>query len=73
MKTPIYDKAVIDNIHNVRFTHLWVDDFGWENTIYQIEDFAEIEVFGMDNEVGILLFFGIFDNGKKRLLKGNIQ
>ncbi|NQY44103.1 MAG: hypothetical protein HRT87_12270, partial [Legionellales bacterium] len=51
---------------------LWVDDFGWENTIYQPEDFKEIEVFGMDNEIGVLLFFGIFKNDKKRLLRGSI-
>jgi len=28
------------------FTHLWVDGFGWENTIYGVEDFIKCNCIG---------------------------
>lgn len=67
-----FNRAVIDDINKVSFTHLWVDGFGWENTVHLPSDFAELEVFGMDDEIGVLIFLGISDRGGVRILKGTV-
>lgn len=56
----------------IKFTHLWVDDFGWENTIFCKEDFDTVEIFGT-NDSGEIIFIAIQFNGKKRILKGNYE
>ena len=48
------------------FTHYWVTDFGWENTIFQQSDFKEVEKLG-ENKEGII-YLGIADNNKKHIL-----
>jgi hypothetical protein len=48
------------------FTHYWVTDFGWENTIFQPTDFKEVEKLGESKE-GIV-YLGIADNNKKHIL-----
>jgi len=50
----------------MNFTHYWVTDFGWENTIFQTSDFKEVEKLG-ENKEGII-YLGISDNGKKHIL-----
>lgn len=57
------------NKTEIRFTHLWVTDFGWENTIYLQEDFEEVELLG-DNDKDGKVFVAIQDNGKQQILKG---
>ena len=67
-----FNKAIIDDINKVSFTHLWVNNFGWETTVHLPSDFAEVEVFGMDEEPGILIFLGTSDKGGVRILKGTV-
>lgn len=50
------------------FTHYWVTGFGWENTIFQQEDFDTVEYFAHSETDGTIMF-GIKD-GAKHLLKG---
>lgn len=57
---------------NIEITHYWVSGFGWENTIFQTEDFITIEKMGF-NEVDGFIFLGINDNGGKHILKGFIH
>lgn len=54
----------------IEFTHYWVSGFGWENTIYQPEDFIIVEKMGF-NDIDGHIFLGINDNGGKHILKGN--
>ncbi len=54
---------------NIIFTHLFISGFGWENTIYQQEDFKEIELLG-ENEKDGKIFIAVQDNGKIQILKG---
>lgn len=50
------------------FTHLWVEGFGWENTIHQESDFMKTtETSKKDNEVH---FTCLQENGIERILKG---
>ena len=56
----------------VQFTHLWVDNFGWENTIFQQEDFKKVEVFGDSKNDGVV-FMATQENDKPRILKGLIK
>ena len=51
------------------FTHLWISGFGWENTIYQEEDFKEVELLG-ENDMDGCVYVAIQDNGKQQILKG---
>lgn len=53
---------------DIRFTHLWVDDFGWENTIFQEEDFDSVEKLGENTKDGII-YLAFQENGLKRILK----
>lgn len=53
----------------VRFSHLWVSGFGWENTILSPEDFEEVELLGESEKDG-KVYIAIQDNGKKQILKG---
>lgn len=46
-------------------THLWVKDFGWENTILIEEDFKELEKLGENTTDGLILI-GLQNGGKKR-------
>lgn len=48
-------------------THLWVSDFGWENTILLEEDFIKVEQINNDDE---LLFLATQENKVKQVLKG---
>lgn len=54
----------------IEFTHLWVDDFGWEDTIFLPEDFKKVEYFGTNEKEYYIVFCGIQDNNKIRILKG---
>jgi hypothetical protein len=65
------DKAIIEDISKIVFTHLWVDGFGWENTILIYSDFVDIELFGI-GDIGELVFICEEAKGKPRILKGNI-
>jgi len=56
---------------NIQFTHLWVDDFGWENTIFLPEDFKDVEEFAKNGDEGFVVFYCIQDNEVCRILKGN--
>jgi len=51
----------------VKFTHLLVADFGWENTILQQEDFKKI-IF-----IGNGVFICTQDNNKQQVLKGKYE
>lgn len=62
---------LINRKEQVVFTHLWVNGFGWENTIYAQEDFLEV-YFVCEYEIGDSLFFAMFDNGNIVKLKGVI-
>lgn len=53
----------------IEFTHYWVSGFGWENTIFQQEDFVAVEVFGQSEKDGYV-FIAINDSGGKHILKG---
>lgn len=50
----------------MKFTHYWVEGFGWENTIFQPEHFIEVEKLGENKEGTIYL--GIAENNKKHIL-----
>jgi len=56
----------------IKFTHLWVDEFGWEVTILTTDEFAKVEKFGRDNE-GNIIFTAIQDNDRHQILKGYYQ
>jgi hypothetical protein len=54
------------------FTHYWVTDFGWENTIYLPSDFKEVEEAGRNKDE--VIFYGRFTkSGKTHLLKGHYK
>lgn len=53
----------------MEFTHYWVSGFGWENTIYQPEDFVTVEEMGFNDEDGYI-FIGINEKRCKQILKG---
>jgi hypothetical protein len=55
---------------NIEFTHYWVSGFGWESTIFQPEDFVEVEKLGESEKDGFV-FIAINDAGGKHILKGN--
>ena len=57
---------------NIYFTHYWVSGFGWENTIFIPEDFAEVEELGRSEKDGIV-FIAINDSGGKHILKGGYK
>ncbi len=48
-------------------THLWVDGFGWENTILIEEDFIKIEILSVD---GDLILLATQENKTTQILKG---
>ena len=49
----------------VTITHLWVKDFGWENTILIQEDFKKLEKLG-ENEKDGLILIGLQNQANKR-------
>ena len=53
----------------VTFTHLWVKGFGWETTVYHLEDFEEVKEF-VETDTVEKYFIGIFDNGSEVFMKG---
>lgn len=53
----------------IEFTHYWVSGFGWENTIYQVEDFENVEEMGYNDADGYI-FLGVNEKGGKHILKG---
>ncbi|MCK5023306.1 MAG: hypothetical protein KAS04_03980 [Candidatus Aenigmarchaeota archaeon] len=54
----------------INFTHLWVDDFGWENTIYGPEDFEEVELLAKTDKDGEV-YLCTFSTGARRILKND--
>ena len=34
------------------FTHFWLQNFGWENTLYNSRDFIKVDFFGESEEEG---------------------
>ena len=52
----------------VKITHYHVKEFGWESTIYQPEDFDELDLLGKTVH-GEYVFTGIHD-GNHHILKG---
>ena len=50
------------------FTHLWVDDFGWENTIYNSDDFDNVELLAETDKDG-KVYLCTFSTGARRILK----
>lgn len=52
----------------IRFTHLYVKGFGWENTIFQREDFNSVEKLGENKNDGII-YLAFQKNGVRRTLK----
>ncbi len=54
---------------NIEFTHYWVSNFGWETTIFQQEDFADVEKLG-ENDIDGTIFIGTNHSGGKHILKG---
>ena len=56
-------------MRKINFTHYWVSGFGWETTIFQQEDFVEVEAMGYNDNDGYI-FLGINDKGAKHILKG---
>ena len=53
------------------FTHYWVTGFGWENTIFQPEDFVDVEIMGENDEDGTI-FCACTSNSKWHILKGAV-
>lgn len=58
------------------FTHLWVDNFGWENTILLPSDFDKVLKMPIKDKDGSQLFMGYnFDEKKQKVetrkFKGN--
>ena len=53
---------------NIEFTHYWVTGFGWEHTIFQVEDFVEVEKLG-ESEQGGFVFIAINKVGANIFLK----
>ena len=50
----------------IQFTHLWVDKFGWENTILLGSDFQSVEFLGKtEDNYDVYLCF--HDNGTRRI------
>lgn len=54
---------------NIKFSHHWINEFGWENTIYLKEDFVTIEEMGF-NDVDGNIFLCINEKGCKYIIKG---
>ena len=62
-KMDTVDKIISDVI--IDFTHLWVDDFGWENTILLPSDFDRVLKMPIRDEDGSQLFMAYkIDEGK---------
>lgn len=53
----------------VTITHLWVKDFGWENTILIENDFIELEKLGENEKDGLVLIGLQKDCKKRQILK----
>ena len=52
------------NDYNLKLTHLWVDGFGWENTIFQPSDFLTIIEFPIAED-GSRIFYGYSYNAER--------
>jgi len=52
------------------FSHYWVTNFGWENTVFLPEDFTSVEEFGTDKETNLVIFICINDRGGSQIIKG---
>lgn len=65
-------KLTEKEIEQIEFTHYWVHEFGWENTIFCPDDFESVEVLG-ENEKDGVIFLGINDKGAKHILKGTTE
>jgi hypothetical protein len=53
------------------FTHLWVDDFGWENTVYNSDDFDHVELLATTDRDGDV-YLCTFSTGARRILKRHL-
>lgn len=51
----------------ISFTHLWVQGFGWENTIYDSDDFERFWEYGSNDHETI--YEAVNGKGKTELLK----
>ena len=58
-------------MEGIIFTHLWVSGFGWESTIYQSEDFSEVELLAETEKDG-KVYVAIQENGKQQVLRFKI-
>ena len=57
-------KAIKEKVDTSKsFDFLWVDGFGWENTIFQEGDFVNTE------QITKEIFIVTQDNGEKRLMR----
>ena len=56
----------------ILFTHLWVDDFGWENTVYNSGDFDDVELLAETDRDG-KVYLCTFSTGARRILKFDPQ
>lgn len=54
---------------NKIFTHQYISDFGFENTIYLESDFESVDELGRNDKDGVI-FIGTFTSGKTVILKG---
>ena len=54
------------------FTGYWVTGFGWEDTIFQEEDFETVEIMG-HNDIDGTIFLAINEVGGKHILKGTFN
>lgn len=53
----------------MKFTHYWVTGFGWENTIFQPEDFEKVKVLGENDKDGTV-FICSNKVGTSHIIKG---
>lgn len=60
--TTLIDKIIEDTTYV--FTHVWVDGFGWENTIYDTYDFNKVLKTPIKEDDGSTIFFGYYWNDK---------
>ncbi len=57
-------------------THIWADNFGWENTVRTTEDYASVLLIGELDEnhtEGKYIFIATFDDGKIEQVRGDYK
>ncbi len=58
---------------DITITHLWVSEFGWENTILIQSDFQHLEVLGENKKDGLILMGVQTEKSKRQILKANYK